>query len=144
MSRPPLLDRVTMKLRHVLPVALFITATVTLAGCAGTSSSPPDSVVVTRDVSSETGSDLALMTGLLVVENGCLRLESGVIPMFDEETVTWDGTTLHYLNADYVVGDEISLAGGSRNDSDRTGVPAECGDGSVFGVSRGADSIPAN
>ena len=96
---------------------------------------PPPVGVVTRDASGETFSYMALISGTLSVHNGCVILEGGAIPVFPEDEVAWDGTTLTFRGETFVVGDTIDLGGGlgSRDAPGRT-IPTECGEGSIWGV----------
>ena len=78
---------------------------------------------------------MALISGTLSVHNGCVILAGGAIPVFPEDKVAWDGTTLTYRDTPFVVGDTIDLGGGlgGRDVPGRT-IAAECGEGSVWNV----------
>lgn len=131
-----------MSIRPAIPSLVLLAAMVTLSGCASTPGADSADVgVITREASGENGSNMALTTGVLVVENGCVRLDTGVVPVFPAEDVSWDGTTLTHLDTAYGVGDTISLGGGEYSESGRADiVPEECGGGPAWGVARGVDT----
>jgi hypothetical protein len=151
-----------MTSRVLLKYSLVALTTIAVAGCvsaprtatavntnatsvasptvSSTPTTAPPVGVVTRDASAETISYMALIRGILRVHNGCVVLEGGTIPVFPEDEVTWDGTTLTYRGTMFIVGDTIDLGGGlSNRDAPGRSIPSECGDGSVWGV--GSDTI---
>jgi len=85
----------------------------------------------------------ALMTGTLVVRDGCLYVETPGyapdggsahwLPILPERTTRWDGSTLTLGDETHRVGDEVSLGGGvvseptSPSDLSATeGIPEAC------------------
>lgn len=122
--------------RYVCATIVAITSAIALSGCAPGNDIKDQGVgAVTRDASAETASNLALISGELAVENGCVILEDGTVPVFAADDVTWDGSTLRFGEVDYVVGDTISLGGGELSADARAElVPDECGAGPGWGV----------
>jgi hypothetical protein len=80
----------------------------------------------------------ASVEGTLAYVDCCVRLDNGLVPVFSEDAVTWDGTTLTWRNEDYVMGQKISLGGGEAP-ADRFGqlLPDACGDGPAWIVGGG-------
>lgn len=127
-----------------------IATTATLSGCAtsasevaettspvatseATPTAPEWGGVATYETMPDEGSLLAAGGGILVVENGCVRLDSGVVPVFPADQVSWDGTTLTWAGEEYSVGDTLRFGGGLANETDeQLDIPAECGGGDAW------------
>jgi hypothetical protein len=74
----------------------------------------------------------ALLGGELTITDGCLTINTSSVPVFPN-TASWDGTTLNWEGAAYVLGDNITLSGG---EADVTGdLPAGCKSLQAFYVS---------
>jgi hypothetical protein len=104
-----------------------------LSGC--TQLSNKDAGAVTYDASSGAGNAAAL-SGVLVFENGCVRLENGTIPLFPRNKTSWDGDVLVLDGVTYRIGDTIEVGGGEASRETSTAdVPDRCGDGPLWVVS---------
>ncbi|WP_043673853.1 hypothetical protein [Clavibacter michiganensis] len=95
-------------------------------------------------------SDAALVAGVLVVRDGCVYLEretSGdeaadlVLPVFPEQTTSWDGATLTTGDEVHALGEHVSFGGGTvseptspRGLRDRPGIPDACDATTAWGV----------
>jgi hypothetical protein len=92
-------------------------------------------------------SDAALIAGVLVVRDGCVYLETEaggaglVLPVFPEQTTSWDGATLTTGDEVHALGERVSFAGGMRSEptsprdpSDRPGIPDACDATTPWGV----------
>lgn len=95
-------------------------------------------------------SDAALVSGVLVVRDGCVYLERGtpgeagadlVLPLFPEGTTSWDGATLTTGDEVHALGERVQFGGGSvseptssRDLSDRPGIPDACDTTNAWGV----------
>jgi hypothetical protein len=113
---------------------------VALSGCTlfGGGGENVDGGAVTYRVGMTRSGDAAGLSGVLVFENGCVRLESGIIPLFPDDETSWDGQTLTLRGDSYEVGDTIDVGGGETNrDTTSADVPERCGDGSLFVVAPG-------
>jgi hypothetical protein len=124
-----------------VPLVALLCAAMTGCSAASPDSSPapvPAPGLVTRDASSDEVALAALATGTLVLDNGCIQLDNGVVPVFPEEDARWDGTTLTWKGDAYLIGDTITLGGGEYTEelSDKI-VPPECGAGRGWAVSPG-------
>ena len=84
---------------------------------------------------------LALSSGVLVFENGCLGLRDGTLLVFPDDSSSWDGSTLRYSGVDFRPGDEIGFGGGQSSLTpelrESFDIPGECGDGPVWFVAPG-------
>ncbi|MBG6181567.1 hypothetical protein [Arthrobacter sp. CAN_A1] len=62
------------------------------------------------------GGDAALLTGTLVLEDGCLYIEasdsSRVLAYFPDTAVSWSDDVLSFFGTDYALGQEIAVGGG--------------------------------
>ncbi|MHA7277672.1 hypothetical protein ACX80O_14300 [Arthrobacter sp. Hz1] len=62
------------------------------------------------------GGDAALLTGTLVLEDGCLYIEASdttrVLAYFPDTAVSWSDGVLSFFGTDYELGQEISVGGG--------------------------------
>ena len=116
-------------------VNLVATAALLVLALAGCTQHPNlDEGVVTYDASSGAGNAAAL-SGVLVFENGCVRLENGTIPLFPEDETSWDGEVLVLNGVTYRMGDTIDVGGGeTTRDVSTADVPDSCGDGPLWVV----------
>ena len=80
----------------------------------------------------------ALGGGVLVFEDGCLRLEGGTIPIFPDDSVAWDDISLTLDGRRYLLVDEIGFGGGltvpASDWSGPTPIPKSCSGGYVWVV----------
>lgn len=122
-----------------ITLVLALAGATLLAGCATTSSNA--SGILTYQVGPERGGDDARAEGVLAFDDGCLRFTDGTIPVFPDDEVSWDGTTLVWRGDEYHVGDEIELGGGEGDrEHVETPVPSNCGEGRVWIVSAAVES----
>jgi hypothetical protein len=119
-------------MRTVNLVATAALLVLALAGC--TQHSNLAEGIVTYDASSGAG-NAAGLSGVLVFENGCVRLENGTIPLFPEDEISWDGEVLVLNGVTYQMGDTIDVGGGETSrDVSTADVPDRCGDGPLWVV----------
>lgn len=97
-------------------------------------STPSPAGIVTYDpLPAGSGALLAGGYGVLVVDNGCVRFDSGMIPVFPSNQASWDGSTLAWAGETYSVGDTVTVGGGLASVTNRpSNIPAECGDGEAW------------
>jgi hypothetical protein len=128
-------EGVRMRARIFTAVAGGFLVLAGIAGCAATDGQgETDPVgVVTVPANPDADSMAASAEGTLVYIDGCVRLDSGLVPVFSEDAVTWDGTTLTWRDEDYVIGQKISFGGGEAP-ADRVDelLPDACGDGPAW------------
>ena len=85
---------------------------------------------------------LALFTGTLTFENGCL-LVGGDPFLFPADLTTWDGTTLTVGDLEYKVGDKMAAGGGVLHDTVLSqDIRDRCGDHSPVLVGGVQEEIP--
>nr|RZI35347.1 hypothetical protein BJQ95_02252 [Cryobacterium sp. SO1] len=130
-----------MKYELVRSLLVLAIASFALAGCAVTSGDTvtPDGTATTMIATTGSGpagaGNEALLKGELTITDGCVTINTSSVPVFPN-TASWDGTTLNWEGADYVLGDIIALSGG---ETDVAGdLPAGCKSLTAFYVSGGA------
>jgi hypothetical protein len=126
-------------MRTVISMATAGLLLVVLSGCSTFGGGENvDGGAVTYHVGMIRSGDAAALSGVLVFENGCVRLENGTIPLFPDDETSWDGETLTLRGVDYELGDTIEVGGGETNrDTTSADVPERCGDGPLFVVAPG-------
>ncbi|MBD5784902.1 hypothetical protein IF650_01795 [Cellulosimicrobium terreum] len=104
--------------RRALAGTLLVAVGPVLAGCAQLWMGSPEVTVdevALQGPSVGAGND-ALLEGVLTVEDGCVYVadETGTrwLPVFNDDLVGWDGTTLRTAGGTYVDGDPVALGGG--------------------------------
>jgi hypothetical protein len=117
----------------VLAIASFV-----LVGCGSTSGDTvtPDGTVITTMATTGSGpagaGNEALLKGELTITDGCVTINTSSVPVFPD-TGSWDGTTLNWEGAAYVLGDSIALGGGEADVA--ADLPASCKSLQAFYVS---------
>lgn len=104
--------------RSVTAAALLALGAGATGGCAslwtGSGGVTVDEVAVWGE--SVGAGDHALLEGRLTVEDGCVYVTDGFgtrwLPVFSEDLVAWDGTTLSGAGGSSVDGDAVGLGGG--------------------------------
>jgi len=108
----------------VVGAVVAAAAALPLVGCAdGTPSSLPDplptDVPYAYHLQTESGSDGALLEGILELQDGCLvvipeyeGMDDPVVPVIPIAATTWDGTTLSVDGVTADLGERIALGGG--------------------------------
>lgn len=94
-------------------------------------------------------SDAALVAGVLVVRDGCVYIDPGmpgegsdlILPIFPEQTTSWDGATLTTGDEVHALGEHVSFGGGTVSEptspralSARPGIPDACDATTAWGV----------
>lgn len=146
-----------MKTRAIHATVLVVAASTLVAGCTSetgvgvadqlevgavtrpTATAEP-ARVVTYEPLPKAISMAAGAVGVLVIEDGCLRLDNGLVPVFPASEVTWDGSILTWAGRSYSIGETIRRGGGRGGDpGNDTGILAGCGDGDSWSVGQHRD-----
>ena len=92
--------------------ATLVAATIVLLGCSGCGQESQSGVqlVTTNDADGDMSMQAAL-EGTLTVTDGCLTINSTIVPIFPQ-SASWDGAVLTWQAKAYKVGDQIMLGGG--------------------------------
>jgi hypothetical protein len=117
-----------MSNRKVAAFGMALGVTVALAGCASGSSEDGADPVIWHEWDENSPAMLALLTATLVLEDGCLKSEDGLIA-FPRAYGEWDAENqvLVFGGATYAPGDQITAGGGGGSITADMTVPDGCG-----------------
>ena len=130
--------RARMKRELLGTLLVLAIGSLALGGCSTTSGDTIAASGTATTMMATTGSgpadagNEALLKGELTITDGCVTINTAAVPIFPN-TASWDGTTLNWEGAAYVLGDTIALSGGQADIV--SDLPAECKSLTAFYVS---------